>query len=105
LVPVADVKKNSEHLQLVEDWLRSYRPEEFFDEHGAPQADILAYCPQGDRRMGCNPHAFGGRPRRSLYCPPLAECAVEILAKYLAKVIVQNPSIFRIFSPDKLMSN
>jgi phosphoketolase len=70
--------------------------------------------------MGCNPHAFGGRLRRPLHRPPLAECAIEIrgkkrgepeegpiniLAKYLAKVVVQNPSNFRIFSPDELMSN
>jgi phosphoketolase len=73
-----------------------------------------------ERRMGCNPHAFGGRVRRSLGCPPVAEYAVEIhennrgepekgpvaiLAKYLSKVIVQNPGNFRIFSPDELMSN
>jgi xylulose-5-phosphate/fructose-6-phosphate phosphoketolase len=119
-VPVGDVKKNAEHLRLVEDWLRSYRPEELFDEHGAPKADILACCPRAQRRMGCNPHAFGGRLRRPLHRPPLAECAIEIrgkkrgepeegpiniLAKYLAKVVVQNPSNFRIFSPDELMSN
>ena len=119
-VPVPDVKKNPQHLQLVEDWLRSYRPEELFDKDGAPEADILACCPQGERRMGCNPHAFGGRLRRSLSCPPLTQYAVEIsenkrgepekgpveiLAKYLAKVIVQNPGNFRVFSPDELTSN
>ncbi|MBV9643576.1 MAG: hypothetical protein JO334_08385 [Verrucomicrobia bacterium] len=54
-VPVSDVKKNPDHLRLVEDWLRSYRPEELFDENGEPCADILACCPQGERRMGCNP--------------------------------------------------
>jgi xylulose-5-phosphate/fructose-6-phosphate phosphoketolase len=117
---VEDVKNNSEHLRLVEDWLRSYRPEELFDQNGIPEADILACCPHGQRRMGCNPHAFGGRLRRPLDRPDFAKWAVEIseekrghpeegpigiLAKYLARVIEQNPNNFRIFSPDELMSN
>jgi xylulose-5-phosphate/fructose-6-phosphate phosphoketolase len=119
-VPVPDAKKNLKRLRLVEDWLRSYRPEELFDENGAPQADILSCCPSGDRRMGCNPHTFGGRQRRPLKLPALGSDAlkvdperrgevqissVEVLAKYLAKVIAQNPGNFRIFSPDELMSN
>ena len=119
-VPVPDVKDDANHLRLVEDWLRSYRPEDLFDESGAPHEDILACCPSGDRRMGCNPHTFGGRMRRALDLPPIADNAVEvsgkergepvespikILAKYLAQVIARNPRNFRIFCPDELMSN
>src|SRR5205807_2892494 len=91
-----------------------------FDENGAPHADILSCCPRGDRRMGCNPHAFGGRQRRLLRLPPVTSdvlkvdpdrrgevqiSSVEFLGKYLAKVIAQNPRNFRVFSPDELMSN
>jgi xylulose-5-phosphate/fructose-6-phosphate phosphoketolase len=119
-VPVPDAKTNPKHLRLVEDWLRSYRPEELFDKDGAPQADILNCCPRGDRRMGCNPHTFGSRQRQPLKLPALASdvikinperrgdvqiSSVEFLGKYLAKVIAQNPRNFRIFSPDELMSN
>ena len=119
-VPVPGAKKNLKYLRLVEDWLRSYRPQELFDKDGAPLPDILSCCPRGDRRMGCNPHTFGGRRRRPLKLPSLDSDAlkvdpdrrgevqfssVEFLAKYLAKVIAQNPRNFRIFSPDELMSN
>jgi len=119
-VPVPDVKDDANHLRLVEDWLRSYRPADLFDESGAPHEDILACCPSGDHRMGCNPHTFGGRMRRALDLPPIADNAVEvsgkergepvespikILAKYLAQVIARNPRNFRIFCPDELMSN
>ncbi|HEX3818635.1 MAG TPA: phosphoketolase family protein, partial [Chthoniobacterales bacterium] len=119
-VPVADVKTNPQHLQLVEDWLRSYRPEELFDENGMPQEDILACCPRGDRRIGCNPHSFGGRMGQPLDLPSINAHAVEvseeqratrdespviIAAKYLAQVIAKNPRNFRIFSPDELIRN
>jgi xylulose-5-phosphate/fructose-6-phosphate phosphoketolase len=116
-VPVADVKKNPEHLQLVEDWLRSYRPEELFDEHGAPQADILACCPQGERRMSCNPHAFGGRLRRLLYCPPLAvrgrireineASRRKDRSKFSPNISPRSSSesVSSASSPDELMSN
>lgn len=119
-VPAADVKSNPKHLKIIEEWLRSYRPEELFDERGGPCADLIACCPRGDRRMGCNPHTFGGRIRQSLTLPILEKHAIEIspdtrgqveispcqcVAKYLAAVIQENPGIFRIFSPDELVSN
>ena len=119
-VPVDEVKTNPAHLRIVEDWLRSYRPEELFDESGAPCADILACCPRDDRRMGCNPHTFAGRMRRPLDLPPLGRCAVEVsennrgqpetspvevVAEYLREVIARNPRNFRIVCPDELMSN
>ena len=122
-VPVPDVKKNPAHLQLVEDWLRSYRPGELFDAGGRPAPDLLALCPRGERRMGCNPHTFGGRMRRPLTLPDIRDHAtapkveeqlargrantssVEAVGRYLADVIAANPQTFRIFSPDELMSN
>jgi xylulose-5-phosphate/fructose-6-phosphate phosphoketolase len=113
-VPVPDAKENPAHLKLVEDWLRSYRPEELFDENGVPLPEVVAACPRGDRRMGCNSHAFGGRLRRPLDLPDLSEHAIEVkaevssmetLGKYLAELIAKNPRNFRVFSPDQLMSN
>jgi xylulose-5-phosphate/fructose-6-phosphate phosphoketolase len=119
-VPVPDVKKNSAHLKLVEKWLRSYRPEELFDAQGVPHADILECCPRGDRRIGCNPHTFGGRIRQPLKLPPLDRHAVEVrttarggrsrspveaVGDYLAELVRKNPRNFRLFSPDELMSN
>ena len=114
-----DVKDNPEHLSLVEAWLRSYRPDELFDDEGQPAADILASCPTGARRMGCNPHALGGGRRVPLDLRPLERYAaagenprgretvssVEAAGDYLAGVINHNPENFRIFSPDELLSN
>ena len=122
-VPVPDVKKNPAHLKLVEEWLRSYRIDELFDAEGRPAPDLLALCPQGPRRMGCNPHALGGGVRQPLTLPdirahavaPVVEAqlargavevsSVETVGKFLAGVIAGNPKTFRIFSPDELMSN
>src|SRR5436305_348476 len=122
-VPVADAKTNPEHLQLLEQWLRSYHVAELFDEQGSPTAEILQQCPAGDRRMGSNPHTIGGSLRRPLDLPDIHEFAVEgkqskdfqrggldvssveQVGKYLAEVIRRNPHIFRIFSPDELASN
>ncbi len=119
-VPVPDVKRHPAHLRLVEDWLRSYRPEELFDENGRPFTDILVCCPRGDRRLGCNPHAFGGRMRRPLVLPPLDRhevtvkveargaapgSPIEAVGRYLAQLVEKNPHNFRIFSTDELTSN
>lgn len=117
-VPVTGVKEDPARLRLVEEWLRSYRPEELFDEHGAPHPDILQCCPRGPRRMGSNPHTFGGKIRRPLQRPDLTPLRVEVadrgktlespmkaVARYLAQVIAQNPKDFRIFSSDELLSN
>ncbi len=121
-VPANDLKTNPESLALVEDWLRSYRPDELFDEHGQPAADILAQCPDPRARMGTNPHTFGGRMRRALALHPIDKYAIPIgteeaergktyassveqLALLLQDVIVYNPQRFRIFSPDELESN
>ena len=59
-VPLAQLAQNPEHLRALEQWMRSYRPGELFDEHGSLRADIASLAPKGDRRMGANPHANGG---------------------------------------------
>lgn len=122
-VPVTDVKTNPEHLKLLEQWLRSYHIEELFDEKGSPKPEILEQCPKGKRRMGDNPHAFGGRIRKYLDLPDIHDFAVDVdkgtsashggvnvssmeqLALYLAEVLRHNAHDFRIFSPDELESN
>lgn len=119
-VPGKDLKTNPAHLQAVERWLRSYRPQELFDEQGRPAEDILALCPQGDRRMAMNPHSLGGKVRQPLDLPPLDEHAVAItgrgatrlsgmerLGGYLRDVIQRNQHTrnFRIVCPDELESN
>ena len=125
-IPITDPKTNPEHFRLLEGWLRSYHIEELFDEHGSPKPEILLQCPKGDRRMGSNPHTFGGRLRRDLDLPDIFEYAVPVehvgasetgpvkgslvsnaeqLGKYLRAVVQRNPHTFRIFSPDELESN
>ncbi len=125
-VPITSPKTNPDHLQLLENWLRSYQIEELFNEQGHPLPEILEQCPKGDRRMGANPHTFGGRMRRDLDLPDLSEFEVSVervsteqvcgrggnlagntqqAGKYLRAVIERNPQTFRIFSPDELESN
>jgi len=118
-VPVTDVKTNPAHLQVLEQWLRSYHVEELFDQNWRPLPEILEQCPKGDRRMGSNPHTYGGRLRKNLDLPDIHDYAVtvpeghngddvssvEAVATYLEEVVRRNPHIFRIFSPDELESN
>jgi xylulose-5-phosphate/fructose-6-phosphate phosphoketolase len=119
-VPAMQAKSNPEHLRALEDWLRSYRPEELFDQNGGPAPDVLAMCPTGERRMGANPHVNGGRVRVPLVLPALAEHAVDVQAPgaatssalgavgdYLAGVFELNREArnFRIVCPDEVASN
>jgi xylulose-5-phosphate/fructose-6-phosphate phosphoketolase len=117
-VPVGDVKTNPEHLRIVEQWMRSYRPEELFDEHGTLVAELRDLPPRGDRRMSANPHANGGKLRKPLDCPDFSDYAVaidgpgktvvsptETLGKFLRDVMRRNMSSFRLFSPDENASN
>lgn len=114
-VPANDLKTNPDSLQMVENWLRSYRPEELFDEQGCPLPNVLALCPQGERRMGSNVHTFGGRLRSDLALPDPYDYAsggrhevssnIEPAANYLKELVTRNPQTFRIFSPDELESN
>jgi xylulose-5-phosphate/fructose-6-phosphate phosphoketolase len=117
-VPVLDVKSNLEHLGIVESWMRSYHPEELFDERGKLLAEFAATAPTGDRRMTANPHANGGKIRQALELPDFRDHAVQVfnhgatkvrpteqLGKFLRDVMKQNMKSFRVFSPDENASN
>ena len=117
-VPVLDVKTKPEHLRIVEEWMRSYKPEELFDEHGALIAELKAMAPVGNRRMTANHHANGGRLRKALDLPDFRDYAVEVkspastevsptgtMAKFLCEVMRRNMTSFRLFSPDENASN
>jgi len=117
-VPVSDVRENPEHLQVLERWLLSYRPDELFDQAGALQPHLRALAPRGGRRMGENRHANGGQLRQPLVLRGLGTYAVSVdepgvvvaestraLGQLLRDVYVDNPSNFRMFSPDETNSN
>ena len=117
-VPV-DMSK-PEHLGLVEQWLKSYRPEELFDENGAPCAQLKAIAPRGDRRMGANPHANGGKLLRDLRLPDFRDYGIAVpapgaveaqdmieLGGFVRDIFKLNAEAknFRVFGPDETMSN
>ena len=117
-VPIVDPRENKEHLRLLEDWLRSYRPEELFTDEGRLAPEIAALAPRGDQRMGANPHANGGALLRDLVLPDFRDYAVEVkapgltfaeathvLGGYLRDVIAKNGDNFRLFGPDETASN
>ncbi|HJX48906.1 MAG TPA: phosphoketolase family protein [Gaiellaceae bacterium] len=117
-VPVSDVRGNPEHLRILEEWLRSYRPEELFDEDGRLVAELAELAPRGDRRMSANPHANGGVLLRDLDLPDFRDYAVpvdkpgttsseatRVLGGFLRDVIARNRANFRLFGPDETSSN
>jgi xylulose-5-phosphate/fructose-6-phosphate phosphoketolase len=117
-VPLAETRENDEHRRLLEEWLRSYRPEELFDERGRLVPELHALAPEGERRMSANPHANGGLLLRDLVLPDFRDYAVEVaqpgvtsseamrvLGRLVADVIRRNPSNFRVFGPDETASN
>nr|WP_244895835.1 phosphoketolase family protein [Pandoraea thiooxydans] len=117
-VPVPDVQSNPEHLRIVEQWMRSYRPEELFDEHGTLVAELRDLPPKGARRMSANPHANGGKLYKRLDLPGFRDYAVPssspgtksasptaTLGKFLRDVMRRNMNNFRLFSPDENASN
>ncbi len=117
-VPLANLATNPEHLAQLETWLRSYQPEELFDEAGALRAELAALAPRGERRMGANPHANGGLLLRELELPDFRRYAVEVptpattsseatrvLGRWLRDVIKANPDTFRLMGPDETASN
>jgi xylulose-5-phosphate/fructose-6-phosphate phosphoketolase len=119
-VPVSDVTTNPEHLEILESWMRSYRPEELFDHDGRPMRDVVATIPDGPRRMGANPSANGGRLLVALELPdprsfaiPVAAPATErhestrALGEVLKVVYERNADAanFRMFCPDETNSN
>src|SRR6266536_1855831 len=116
-VPIADVRENKGHLALLEEWLKSYRPEELFDEHGVLVPELAALPPKGDHRMSASPHANGG-VHRDLVLPDFRDYAVDVkapgtgsteatrvLGSLLRDVIARNPENFRLFGPDETASN
>ena len=117
-VPMTDVRDNPDHLRVLEEWLRSYRPEELFDESGALVPELAALAPEGERRMSANPHANGGALLRDLVLPDFRDYAVEVpspattkaeatrvLGHFLRDVIPRNQDNFRLFGPDETASN
>jgi xylulose-5-phosphate/fructose-6-phosphate phosphoketolase len=117
-MPVLDPVTNPAHLQLVEHWMRSYKPEELFDESGALIPELKEMAPKGDRRITANPHANGGKLRKPLEMPEFAQYAVEVeqpgqillsstdrLAHFLRDVMKKNMTSFRVFGPDETASN
>jgi xylulose-5-phosphate/fructose-6-phosphate phosphoketolase len=117
-VPVLDVQTKPGHLKIVEDWMRSYRPEELFDEQGTLIAELRDLPPKGERRMSANPHANGGKLRKPLKLPDFRDYAIaiespgaieisptETLGKFLCEVMRRNMTNFRLFSPDENASN
>ena len=117
-VPIAAARSNPEHLAQLESWLRSYGPEELFDETGALRAEIAGLAPAGERRMSANPHTNGGALLRDLDLPDFRDYAVEVsapaedtseatrvLGAFLRDVIRGNPQNFRLMGPDETVSN
>jgi xylulose-5-phosphate/fructose-6-phosphate phosphoketolase len=117
-VPVSNARNDDDHRQVLEDWLRSYRPEELFDENGSLVRELADLAPEGPRRMSANPHANGGLLLRDLSLPDFRQYAVEVaspgrgsaeatrvLGGFLRDVISANLSTFRLFGPDETESN
>lgn len=119
-VPLGKMHENPDHVKLLEEWMRSYRPEELFDEHGTLHRELSALAPIGNRRMGSNPHANGGLLLKSLRLPDFRDYAIDVPSpgevfaeatrtqgKYIRDVMERNMDTrnFRIFSPDENASN
>jgi xylulose-5-phosphate/fructose-6-phosphate phosphoketolase len=117
-VPLSTVCENPEHLKMLEAWMRKYRPDELFDKEGRLIGELAALAPDGNRRMGANPHVNGGRLLKALDLPDFAQYALSIpgpgevvaeaprkLGEYLRDIIKLNPTNFRLFCPDETNSN
>ena len=117
-VPIADPRDNDDHLQALEDWMRSYRPEELFDEQGTLRPDLAALSPSGIRRMSAIPEANGGELLRDLTIPDFRGYSVDVpepgkgssepmrvLGGLIRDVTARNADRFRVFGPDETASN
>ncbi|WP_409333190.1 phosphoketolase family protein [Trujillonella humicola] len=117
-VPFADARSDDGHRRVLEEWLRSYRPEELFDADGAPVPAVRQLHPAGERRMSANPHANGGELLQPLRMPDFRDYAVDVpapgagaveatrvLGTFLRDVMRQNMETFRVFAPDENNSN
>jgi len=116
-VPMGDMRHPG-HLEILESWLRSYRPEELFDQQGKLINELAALAPKGERRMGANPHSNGGLLLKDLNLPDFRDYAVavqipggadcestRVQGQFIRDVITHNPQNFRVFSPDETNSN
>ncbi|HZU18560.1 MAG TPA: phosphoketolase family protein [Candidatus Dormibacteraeota bacterium] len=117
-VPISEARTNPEHLRLLESWMRSYRPQELFDERGRLVPELAELPPRGHRRMSANPHANGGELLQELSLPDFRDYAVaapkpgattseptRVLGTFLRDVMRRNPRTFRLFGPDETASN
>ncbi len=117
-VPIAAVRDNAAHLEMLEEWLRSYEPEKLFDASGRLAAELRDLAPTGTRRLSANPHANGGLLRKPLRLPDFRDYAVQVPApgqvrvnnthpvgELLRDVLRRNPENFRVFGPDETTSN
>jgi xylulose-5-phosphate/fructose-6-phosphate phosphoketolase len=117
-VPLASLREKPAHLAQLEAWLRSYRPDELFDEHGKLRSTFTQFLPTGTRRMGANPLANGGALRRALHMPDFHDYTVAVerpattraeatkrLGLMLRDIMRDNPTNFRVFGPDENTSN
>ncbi len=119
-VPFSDTRNNPKHLKLLEEWLQSYRPEELFDKAGSLRKELLELAPVGQRRMGANPHANGGKLLKDLNMPDFCDYAVDVskpgnafaestrvMGQFLRDVMKLNLESrnFRVMGPDETASN
>ncbi|WP_409333117.1 phosphoketolase family protein [Trujillonella humicola] len=117
-VPFSNARDDEGHRRVLEEWLRSYRPEELFDADGAPVPAVRDLHPAGSRRMSANPHANGGTLLEPLRMPDFRDCAVDVpapgtgaveatrvLGGFLREVMRRNMTTFRVFAPDENNSN
>jgi xylulose-5-phosphate/fructose-6-phosphate phosphoketolase len=117
-VPVLDAREDASHRRILEEWMRSYRPEELFDQDGRLRPELHELAPEGERRMSANPHANGGALLQDLRLPNFRDYAVAVnepgktsteptrtLGAFLRDIIVKNPTTFRLFGPDETASN
>ena len=117
-VPLPEARTDARHREVLEQWMRCYRPEELFDDNGRPRPELLELAPAGNRRMSANPVANGGTRLRDLRLPDWREYGVEVTAHgasmheatrvlggWLRDVTAGNPTNFLTFAPDELASN
>ncbi len=119
-VPLSDMAEKPGHIRLLDEWMKSYRPDELFDAAGILRPDLRALAPGGERRMGANPHANGGLLLKELKMPDFRDYAVEVpapgkavseptrvLGRFLRDIMKQNlgQRNFRVFGPDETASN
>lgn len=117
-VPMGGMHDNADHLRRLEEWMRSYRPDELFDENGTLVPELKALSPTGNRRMGSNPHANGGLLRKALKMPNFRDYAIQmeshgneefentkVLGFLMRDIIRDNPDNFRLMGPDETASN